>query len=228
MTVIAGGIEFKTKKSFEEHWTNIVNKYAEGIYLYGSDEHFIKEALALTSSYSKASTKADSKFLIVKKMIRGYKVRGIAISYSNKVIFASKQKVLSEVFGTKQRVCDDKKHAALVKKAMRDTVSEYMREKRKELKNKLRYDDLCPLSGKRLMSTKTHVDHYSKPFSQIVEDFMREHEFDFRDLEVKQRGAKLEFSESHIADAFYNFHHDHADLRLVDATENLKKSNKQI
>ena len=80
----------------------------------------------------------------------------------------------------------------------------------------------CPLSGKRLLGGKNHVDHI-KPFSVLLREFCFEQELELLSVKLNRQG---EIKDKKLKEAWEDYHLEHATLQLVNGKANMKKGAK--
>jgi len=77
----------------------------------------------------------------------------------------------------------------------------------------------CPLSGVPLTWDNSHVDHHI-PFRVLLTSFLDKEKLILNDVQVDQR----ELIDIELRQRWRSFHEDTAVLRLISATENLKRA----
>lgn len=80
----------------------------------------------------------------------------------------------------------------------------------------------CPLSGKRLMGRKNHVDHVY-PFSRLLKDFCKLEELSLPEVKLNRQG---EIKDRELKAKWETYHLEHATLQLVNGEANMAKGAK--
>jgi hypothetical protein len=88
-----------------------------------------------------------------------------------------------------------------------------------------RFPTVCPLTGQTLThESKIHVDHFGEwPFIRIVESWLNLYGLDYESIALNRAG---DLKDADVYSAWYRFHQDKSDLRVVDKVANLKKGAK--
>lgn len=81
----------------------------------------------------------------------------------------------------------------------------------------------CPVCGVMMVrGSGLHVDH-EIPFDTILQDFMTGEMLGYDDIEIEDLGLDSQFADGNLAQRWYDYHLQHAKLRLVHSHCNLAR-----
>jgi hypothetical protein len=191
----------------------------------GSDEHdfLLKLTRSMPVVYSELARAEAPKFCV--KLIKGSRQGKSNLTvcvWSNTVLKTGKQRgwvplPQSKIFASGAPVSKKKRVLAALRTAIKGQVD--------HCRASAGFPRLCPLTGQTLThESKTHVDHFGEwPFIRIVESWLNLYTLDYENIALNRAG---DLKDPDVYMAWYNYHQNKADLRIVDKTANLKKGAK--
>ena len=211
-----------------------------GTSIKGEDLEFILELLSKTQKYRfvKERIAEGIEVSIVPRMVEiasGRRIRMFCIEYYKDGGFrhtpVSKTKVIDQAF-PKRKPTEKQKESAHKKKKIsqvRAALRLAIEDQVKACRRTTPWPYPCKLTGKLLYAhDKTHVDHYGKPFVQLVEDWLKSEELYYSDLKLTgPPTAKRILGEGmggvSLEDSWKYYHEQYAELEIVSATANISK-----
>lgn len=86
-----------------------------------------------------------------------------------------------------------------------------------------KYFSTCESTGQEISVDDCHVDHAPpNVFSKILLDFIEKYKIDLNNVEFDRTGESCFFIDKDLAESFYHYHENNAELRVVSKDWNMK------
>jgi len=216
-----------TKKDYTEKLSRIISSYRSGTKVIGEARNFILTSLQLSDKYLKISERPDLEIYIKNWQCGPRKVKMIVVKQeSGKEIPISKQKLVDSIYPPKprsNRSSLEKQYSLKVRAMMRQLVDYQLREYRKSL----RFPNECWETKRQILaSTKIDIDHISKPFMQIADEWLDSMNLTYSEVEMIGPPNLKKFKQPELNYLWKEFHQENARLAPVLSSVNRSKGSR--
>lgn len=216
-----------TKKDYTEKISKIINSYRSGTKIIGSARDFVLTSLKLSERFLAISEKSNLEIYIKNWQCGPRKVKMIVVKQeSGKEIPISKQKLIDSLYPPKQRSNKsslEKQYSLKVRAMMRQLVDYQLREYRKSLK----FPNECWETKRQILaSTKVDIDHISKPFMQIADEWLDSLNLTYSEVEMVGPPNLKKFKQPELNYLWKEFHQENARLAPVLSSVNRSKGSR--
>lgn len=209
------------KTNFGKKWSEIVSSYEADLSLSEEDTQFMIDVLRRVERFDKIIRRGKVSFKIVYKKFNDKRVKGIIMISPNSghEVWVGKQNVMKVIFPSSTVPDRGKVNRKNALKALRSIIDPQI----KQYRSRCSGQDVIKssLTGKPIFGAY-HVDHVY-PFIRLVEEWCRENGIDLETLPLKCRGVECKLQSVEMAESWFDYHAFHAELQILDASENVSK-----
>lgn len=212
------------KGQYTEKLSRIIRNHRANSRLCGEPLEFILRSCRLTEQWAKLGQDAEAVvYLRNIEIAGGRKVKMLSLERGGTKQPISKSKLVEALYPTKKiatTASPEEKHYNAVKGAMRNAVSDQL----KEFRDCVELPCVCYLTGKQIRrGMRTDIDHVGTPFSEIADQFVRENSIFYTDISLMGPPTSKRFRDGNLWEAWKNFHREKARYAIVLASANRSK-----
>ncbi len=210
------------KGDFAKKISNIVDAHRTNSKLIGKPKDFILMACRLSEKFSEVANRPDVEVRVKLWRVGPRKVKIVVLKQSGKEYPVPKGQLVDSLYPPRKTVnhaSPEKKHAALVRGAMRQYVDYQLRDYRKSLK----YPVTCHHTEATIrIGMRLDIDHIHKPFLQLCDEFVTGENLQYVDIAIVGPPNLKRFKEQKLGKAWVLYHEMHA--RLAPSTPKANRS----
>jgi len=212
------------KGEYTEKLGRIIANHRANSKLIGEPAEFVLRSCRLSDQWMKLAGDPDVKvYLRNVDIAGGRKVKMISLERGGTKQPVSKSKLVDALYPARKiatTATQEEKHYNAVKAAMRNGVSDQLKTYRESVKLPV----ICYLSGTHIrVGTKTDVDHYGKPFSELCDSFVRQKGLCYTDIALFGPPTAKKFKNDRLWAEWQSYHEFHARYALALSSANRSK-----
>lgn len=216
-----------SKKEYTEKISRIINSYRSGARIIGPAKDFIMTSFQLSERFMTLADKLNLQIYIKNWQCGPRKVKMVvAVQENGKEIPIPKQKLIDSLYPPKPRSNKpsiEKQHSLRVRAMMRQLVDYQLKDYRRSIK----FPTECWETKKQILaSTKLDIDHISKPFVQIADEFLQSLELTYSEVEMSGPPNLKRFKDSELNKLWQTFHQENCRLAPVLSSVNRSKGSR--
>lgn len=213
-----------TKKDFNEKLTRIINNHRVNARLIGEPKDFILRSCRLYPTWMKLSSDPNVQvYLRNVDIAGGRKVKLVSLERGDSRQPVPKAKLIDALYPPKKiksSATEEENHYNRVKVAMRNGITEQLREFRERIK----LPSTCYITGRELRKgDRIDVDHAQISFSEIADCFLKSKELCYTDVFLVGPPTGRTFKDKELWREWKDFHKEMAILALVCSSANRSK-----
>jgi len=207
---------------FSKKISNIVEAHRANSRIIGKPKDFILTACRLSNKFHEVANRPDVEVRIAFFKAGPRKVKIIILKQGGKEYPVPKGQLVDQLYPARKTVnhaTPEKKHAALVRAAMRQYVDYQLRDYRKTLK----YPVTCFHTEATIrVGMRLDIDHVNKPFLQLCDEFVAGEDMKYVDITIVGPPNLKRFKDQKLGKAWVLYHEMHA--RLAPSTPKANRS----
>ena len=212
------------KGDFTDRLGRIIDAHRANSRIIGEPAQFILRACRLADRWSKLAHDTETTVHVrYQDLAGGRGVKMLSLERGGSKQPVPKKKLVEALYPTKKIATTatlEEKHFNAVKAAMRRGVEKQL----KEYKASLAYPIECHITGRRLIrGTRVDVDHISKPFAQLADEFIVENMMTYADISLIGPPTAKKFKDELLWNSWCEYHLKHARFAVVCASANRSK-----
>lgn len=213
-----------TRKDYTEKIGRIINNHRVNSKLIGEPLEFVLRSCRLCPVWNKLSSDpAVSVYLRNVEIAGGRKVKLLSLERGPTKQPVSKSKLVDALYPVKKiktSATPEEKHYNAVKAAMRNGVSQQL----KDFRENAKLPTICYLTGKQLRKgNRTDVDHVGLSFAEIADSFVTANAMKYVDIALSGPPTAKRFKDNALWREWQYFHEVKARFSLVCASANRSK-----
>ena len=200
------------KGEFAKKVSNIVDAHRANTRIIGKPKDFILTACRLSEKFSEVANRQEVEVRISYWKAGPRKVKIIVMKQGGKEYPVPKGQLVDSLYPPRKTVnhaSPEKKHAALVRAAMRQAVDYQLRAYRKTLK----YPVTCHHTEAIIrVGMRLDIDHVHKPFLQLCDEFISGESLTYAEVKVVGPPNLKRFDDKKLGKGWVLYHEMHARL----------------